>query len=190
MMKKLSLFVLAIAICNCPGLVKAAEVNQPSDKPSAFTHTQSPTGFIKGISWGWTGSKGQYLGEAPVESMKKLAETGANWVCIAFGGEMNEPNNPNNPHIVWSNNCPNMVTDDEIRRAVDIARKNNLKVILKPMVSVRDGTWRGYIDFRTADNKTDKDAWEKWWADFGQFLLYYARIARRPIAICSVWAAK
>lgn len=70
-----------------------------------------------------------------------------------------------------------MATDDEIRRAIDIARQNNLKIVLKPVVNVRDGTWRSWINFETSDGKKDMEAWDKWWADFRQFLLHYARIA-------------
>jgi len=161
-------FVLTIAICTC----QAAEVNQPS----RYTHTFSPTGFIKGHSWGWVGTRGQYLGDAPAESMKKLAETNANWVCIAFGAEMNKPDDTN---ILWGEDDPCMVTDNEIRRAIELARKNNLKVILKPTVNVRDGTWRGYIQFKNPDGKTiDVNAWGQWWGNFNRFILHYAQIAK------------
>ena len=150
----------------------AAEVNQPSK----YTHMFSPTGFIKGHSWGWVGTRGQYLGDAPAESMKKLAETNANWVCIAFGAEMNKPNDTN---ILWGEDDPCMVTDNEIRRAIELARKNNLKVILKPTVNVRDGTWRGYIQFKNPDGKTiDVNAWGQWWDSFNRFILHYAQIAK------------
>jgi len=168
MVKRLLPFVLTIAICTC----QAAEVNQPS----RYTHTFSPTGFIKGHSWGWVGTRGQYLGDAPAESMKKLAETNANWVCIAFGAEMNKPDDTN---ILWGDNDPCMVTDNEIRRAIELARKNNLKVILKPTVNVRDGTWRGYIQFKNPDGKTiDVNAWGQWWGNFNRFILHYAQIAK------------
>ncbi|MBN2377526.1 MAG: cellulase family glycosylhydrolase [Sedimentisphaerales bacterium] len=105
-------------------------------RPSEITSTHSPTGFIKGFSWGWTGRRGQYLGAAPVESMKKLADTGAGWVCVSFAGEMLKPNEPT---IYWAETNPTMVTEDEIRRAISLARNNDLKVILKPVVNVRDG---------------------------------------------------
>jgi len=55
---------------------------------SRFSHTYSPIGFVKGFSWGWTGWRGQYLGDEPADSMKKLARTNADWVCISFGAEM------------------------------------------------------------------------------------------------------
>jgi hypothetical protein len=153
-------------------------------KRPKFTHTHSPTGFIKGHSWGFPGLRGQYLGDAPAESMKKMADTGANWVCICFAGEMNKPNEP---HIFWADSDPCMVTDDEILRAISLARQNNLKIILKPMVEVRDHTWRALIKFKTAEGKPvpstvegdDTQAWDKWWSDFRQFLLHYAKIAEQ-----------
>jgi hypothetical protein len=145
-------------------------------KRPKFTHTHSPTGFIKGHSWGFPGQKGQYLGDVPAESMKKMADTGANWVCICFAAEMEKPNEP---QIFWADSDPCMVTDDEIRRAINLARQNKLKIILKPMVEVRDGTWRSLIKFKTAESKDDTQSWDKWWADYGQFLSHYAHIAEQ-----------
>jgi hypothetical protein len=39
-----------------------------------------------------------------------------------------------------------MVTDDEIMRAISLARQNKLKIILKPMVEVRDAPGKRLID--------------------------------------------
>ncbi len=169
--KRISFCFLTSVLCIVSSAF-AADANQPSK----FTHTYSPTGFIKSHSWGWPGTRGQYLGDAPAESMKKLADTGANWVCIAFAAEMNKPNEPN---IFWGENDPCMVTDNEIRRAIELAHKNNLKVILKPTVNVRDGTWRAYIQFKKSDGKTiDSELWAQWWAEFNRFLLHYAQLAK------------
>jgi hypothetical protein len=108
--------------------------------------------------------------------MKKMADTGANWVCICFAAEMEKPNEP---QIFWADSDPCMVTDDEIQRAISLARQNNLKIILKPMVDVRDGTWRALIKFKTAEGKDDTKSWDKWWADYKKFLLHYAHIAEQ-----------
>ncbi len=45
-------------------------------------------GFIKGFSWGWVGSRGEYAAPAAAESLQKLADTGTEWVCIAFAPNM------------------------------------------------------------------------------------------------------
>lgn len=136
--------------------------------------TASPVGFVKAFSWGWTGWRNQYLGPEPADSMKKLADTHADWVCITFGTEMDTFDTP---HIPFAESNLRMVTDDEIRRAVRLARQNKLKVILKPVVNVRDGTWRAWIKFNKPDGTKDLDAWQTWWHDFRAFLLHYAALA-------------
>jgi len=84
----------------------------------------------------------------------------------------------NDTNIIWADADPCMVTDDEIKRAVEIARKNNLKIILKPVVNCRDGTWRGFIDFKVPDgSKSDVQQWNVWFENFKKFLLHYAQIA-------------
>ncbi|MFA5292296.1 MAG: hypothetical protein WC496_04590 [Phycisphaerae bacterium] len=142
--------------------------------PTKFTHTYSPTGFIKGFTWGWTGQRGQYLGDGPADSMKKLAKTGSNWVCISFGADMEKPDIP---EIQWGDSYKRMATDAEIRRAIQLARDNNLKVALKPVVNVYDSTWRAWIKFNDSSGKKDMARWNKWWSDFRLFLLHYAKIA-------------
>lgn len=134
----------------------------------------SDVGFIKGFSWGWTGQRGQYTGPEPAMSMQKLAATNATWICLAFGAEMETFDSPK---ILFSDNNPEMVTDQEIRCAIQLARDNNLKVIMKPVVNVRDETWRAWIKFNNKDKTTNKKAWESWWRDFRAMLLHYAAIA-------------
>jgi hypothetical protein len=141
---------------------------------SKFTSTYSPTGFIKGFTWGWTGQRGQYLGDGPVDSMKKLAETKTKWVCISFGADMEKPNIP---EIQWGDSYKRMATDAEIRRAIQLARDNKLKVILKPVVNVYDGTWRAWIKFDDLPGVKNMTKWDMWWSDFRAFLLHYAKIA-------------
>lgn len=144
-------------------LIMSTSSIQAAENPS-----KSSVGFIKGYSWGWTGIRGDYLGDAPDESLKSLAATGANWIALCFAGEMQTKGSPT---IMWSENNDRMVTDIEIRRAIALARKHNFKVLLKPVVNCRDGAWRGTITFETEAD------WDKWWQDYEAFLLYYARIA-------------
>jgi hypothetical protein len=158
---------------NAPAQISRIEIKY-GKYPSISNHTHSPIGFVKGFTWGWTGWRGQYLGDKPADSMKKLAQTGSNYVCISFGAEMATPNEP---PIFWGDDYKRMATDDEIRRAIKLARDNNLKIILKPVVNVYDGTWRAFIKFDTAAGTKDAAKWDKWWSDFRAFLLHYAKIA-------------
>ncbi len=135
----------------------------------------SSVGFVKGFSWGWTGFRGQYDGPAPAESMQKLAATNANYICLAFGAEMETFDSPK---ILWSDANSEMVSDTEIRRAIQLARDNDLKIILKPVVNVRDGTWRSWIKFENEDGTKDLQAWDQWWKDFRAMLIHYAKIAQ------------
>ena len=152
-------------------LEKVIPVEAHSDAEASMV---SPVGFIKGFSWGWMGSRGQYEGPGPKESMQKLAATNANWICLAFGAEMETFDSPN---ILWSDANPAMVSDTEIRRAIQLARDNGLKVLLKPVVNVRDGTWRAWIKFENEDGTRDMEAWKVWWQDFRAMLIHYAKIA-------------
>lgn len=141
---------------------------------SAFRSARQPSGFIKGFSWGWPGVRGQYLGDEPAQSMNKLAETGADWVCINFSTEMETFDNP---QFTFSDANVKMVSDAELRRAVQLARDNGLKVILKPVVNVQDGTWRAWIKFNEADGDKDMVKWNLWWSNFRRFVLHYAALA-------------
>lgn len=124
-----------------------------------------PLPFFKGFSWGWVGSRGDYLGEAPAHSMKELADTGTEYVAIAFAAHM-----PDKHASVISYGAGNtlMVQDAEILRACDLARKNNLKILLKPVVNVRDDTWRAEIK---------PHDWGAWWNSYEAFVLHYAALA-------------
>ena len=50
------------------------------------------------------------------------------------------------------------------------ARARGLRVMLKPHLWVKGGAWRG--DIVPGD-------WRRWWAQYEEFLLYYARMAQR-----------
>ena len=121
-------------------LLPSAAFGQQAAKQEA----KAAVPFVKGHSWGWAGGRGSYAAPEAADSMKKLAETGAEWVCIAYGAAMEKPTIP---HIKWGEANPNMVTDEEIRRAIQLARDNGLKVILKPTVNCDDSTWRAWIKF-------------------------------------------
>ena len=163
---------VCLAVFLAAGAVFGAE---PAPDAKAPAWPVSPVGFVKGYTWGWVGSRGSYLGDRPAESMRLLADTGSQWVCIGFVGH--QPTR-NTPEIRFAESDPSMVTDDEIRHAVKLARDNHLKVILKPVIDPADGQWRGTIEFKTTDGKTDDAAWEKWWKAYETFMLHYAAIAQ------------
>ena len=156
---------------------------------------------MKGYTWGWVGYRGQYEGPGAATSMKRLAATGADWVCIAFGATMKTFDTP---EISWGDANDKMVTDDEIRHAIDLARDNGMKVILKPVVNPDDNVWRAQIKFskpvadddQTGPDSTksaatdsgskkstppkqvkDLEKWDRWWENYSAFILHYAKLA-------------
>ncbi|GBD93886.1 hypothetical protein BMS3Abin05_01481 [bacterium BMS3Abin05] len=142
-------------------------------------HSQDKPEFYKGFTWGFPGIRGDYLGRRAAESMQKLAETNSNTVCIAFAASMDTPGST---EILWGKKNPDMVTDSEIRHAVQLARENHLKVILKPMVNIKDGTWRARIKFNTKSGEKDLKAWGKWWKEYNAYIIHYAKLAQETQA--------
>ena len=156
-------------------------------------------GFIKGFSWGWVGSRGEYAAPAAAESLQKLADTGTEWVCIAFAPNMKTYDTP---EFLFADANPNMITDDELRHAIDVARAKGLRPILKPVVNSADDVWRAWIRFYrpvTAAEKAkgitgemdpwgevpkmregevkDLAKWDQWWDDYTNYIVHYAKIA-------------
>jgi hypothetical protein len=153
----------------------AAALPRPASAEAATPAPKSPVGFVKGYTWGWVGSRGSWTGDGPAESMKRLAETGTTWIALAFLGHMKTKGTP---EVTWGEANPRMVTDDEIRQAIRLARSLKLKVILKPTLDPLDGAWRGTIEFRGADGKDDLDAWQKWFTSYEAFQAHYAAVAQ------------
>jgi len=136
---------------------------------------RSPVGFIKGYTWGFTGRRGSYAAPEAADSMRRMAAAGVQWVVLAFAAIMPSPSKPELP---FGDRAAIMVTDAEVRHAVQLAREHGLKVCLKPMVNCQDGTWRAHIGFKTAAGRVDQTAWATWWRNYGEFLLHYATMAQ------------
>jgi hypothetical protein len=55
-------------------------------------------------------------------------------------------------------------------RAIELARKKGLKVMVKPHVWMSDNSFTGKIDF-------DDDKWEEWQAGYTNYIIQFARLA-------------
>lgn len=156
-------------------------------------------GFIKGYSWGFVGNRGEYASPAAADSMKKMAATGTQWACIAFATDMTTAETP---EIRFGDANPKMVSDQELKQAIDLARASGMKVILKPVINCADQTWRAWIKFyrpitdeeraKGITGEMDKwqtkstmrkgevrdlQKWDRWWKDYSAFIVHYAKIA-------------
>ena len=125
--------------------------------------------FIKGMTYGWNSTRGAYQTSAAVDSMKKLSETGSEWIALSF---YTLQDSYSSTKIDFD--YGHTMTDKDIRFAVKQAKSLGLKVCLKPVVNSRDGIWRARIGF--PDEAVDK--WDKWFTSYTNFLLHYAEIAQ------------
>ncbi len=126
--------------------------------------------FCKGYTWGFFSRDQEILTDRAEESMKRLASNGLDWICIPVNG--------------WQETFASTTvfslygmtqTDEEIARAVKMAKSLGLKVCLKPMVNCLDRAWRARIDFPTEET----GYWEKWFRSYNNFMLYYAKMAEK-----------
>ena len=124
-----------------------------------------------GMTWGWTGVRGSWAPDVAAESMAALRTLGVTWVAIAFGAEQQRAQST---EIEYGSEPT--VTDDEVRWAIRQAKGLGLKVCLKPVVNVADGTWRAFISFFD-EEVPGEPSWGQWFTSFGKFILHYARIA-------------
>lgn len=124
-----------------------------------------------GMTWGWTGIRGTWGTDAATSSMSELPGLGVNWVGIAFGALQATAQS-----TVIDYRAEPTVTDDEVRWAVREARRLDLKVCLKPVVNVADGTWRAFISFFD-EEVPGEPSWAAWFASYREFLLHYAVLA-------------
>lgn len=126
---------------------------------------------VCGMTWGWTGIRGTWATPEAAESMKLMSQHSVNWTAIAYATEQ---------ATAFSTGIPfdqePTVTDDEIVWAIREAHSLGMKVCLKPVVNVADGTWRAHIGFFDWD-VPNEPSWTQWFASYTDFLLHAARIA-------------
>ncbi|ROS23709.1 1,4-beta-xylanase [Cellulomonas sp. PhB150] len=126
---------------------------------------------VCGMTWGWTGVRGTWLTPDAQHSMDEMAALGTNWVTLAYGALQATAQSTT---IAFADEPT--VTDDEIRGAVARARRLDLKVCLKPVVNVADGTWRAYIGFFDWD-VPGEPSWAQWFDAYREFIVHHARLA-------------
>ncbi len=126
---------------------------------------------ICGMTWGWTGVRGTWNTPAADASMALMAEHEVNWTALAYAAVQETPFSTEIPF-----DSEPTVSDDEIVHAIREAHRLGMKVCLKPVVNVADGTWRAHIGFFDWD-VPGEPSWTQWFASYTQFILHAARIA-------------
>lgn len=130
-------------------------------------------GYVAGMTWGWSGGgRGTWTGPAADRSMDLMVERlGVTWTALTFFALQDTPQSTN----IDFRDAPTP-TDDEVRAAIRAAHARGLQVCLKPVVNVRNGTWRAHISFFDVDVVCEP-TWGQWFAAYTGFMTHYARIA-------------
>jgi hypothetical protein len=127
--------------------------------------------FMKGMTWGWGSKRGDYRTSEAAESMRKLKETGSEWIALSFWTWQDSVHDTSIPFDYGYT-----VTDRDLEAAIREAKSLGLKVLLKPVVNSRDGIWRAHIGF--PNQPEAKPYWDKWFQSYTNFLVHYAELAQ------------
>jgi hypothetical protein len=105
-------------------------------------------------------------------SLKNLSATGANWVALVVRGGQ---------ETIQSTDIffkpPATATDEDIRRAIDIAHTQGTRVMLKPHVHTSlDPVHEDH--YKIGTGFTSEEQWQAWFASYQRFITHYATLAR------------
>jgi hypothetical protein len=118
--------------------------------------------FIKGMNYAGFDREVFAIPESD-ESIDHLAGTGVNWIAVNLFWYQDSRSATS---IQRDEN--NTVSDESLLHLIDYVHQKGMKVLLKPMVDARDGTWRG---------RFFPINWEQWFKQYGHFIGHYAKIA-------------
>jgi hypothetical protein len=128
--------------------------------------------YIKGFTFGWMSKEGDFEKLDAKESLKLLKEeTGSEYVIIAFAALQDTAHST---EIDFTGS--HIVGDEELIEMIRYAKSLNLKVILKPTVNIKDGTWRAHINFFDTDVPCEPK-WADWFRSYTDYQIHYAKIA-------------
>lgn len=127
---------------------------------------------VCGMTWGWVGSRSDWQSESSHFSFDALDRINVNWVTIAFEGLQDTPQSTKLDYGV-----DQMVTDEQVKWAIRLAKSKGYKVCLKPVINCRNGSWRGFISFFDEDVPAEP-TWDDWFSSYRKFINHYAQIAQ------------
>lgn len=152
----MAVIAFAAALVACGG-------SSGSSGPST-TATPSPSARfdyngLTHVSW-W---HDEYLYSDATAARRALAATGSNWAGLLVTWYMERRDSSD-----FAEDLVKTPTDEAVAAAIRDLHGLGLKVMLKPHVDVKDGTWRGSI--HPADTA-------RWFAAYHEFLVRYAAVA-------------
>jgi len=126
---------------------------------------------VCGMTWGWTGVRGTWATPEGEASLRAMVDHGVTWTALSYAAVQATPFSTEIPF-----DAEPTLTDDEIVWAIRRSKQLGLKVCLKPVVNVADGTWRAHIGFFDWD-VPGEPTWTQWFSSYRAFILHAARIA-------------
>ncbi|WP_307337665.1 glycoside hydrolase family 113 [Metabacillus malikii] len=130
--------------------------------------------FINGFTFGWMSRRGDFEKPEAKESLRKLKErTNTDYVIISLAALQDGAHT-----TVVDYQGKHMVSDEELVQMIDYSRELGLKVILKPTVNCKDGTWRAHINFFDLDVPCEPK-WSEWFKSYTEYQVHYAKIAEK-----------
>src|SRR5690625_624890 len=130
--------------------------------------------YIKGFTFGWDSKKDDFKKAEAKKSLKLMKErTNSEYVIISLAALQDTAQS-----IEIDYRGSHMVDDNELIGMIAYARELDLKVILKPTVNTREGTWRAHINFFDNDIPCEPK-WHEWFDSYTKYQLHYAEIAEK-----------
>ncbi|MFA9380881.1 MAG: 1,4-beta-xylanase [Acetanaerobacterium sp.] len=130
--------------------------------------------YIKGVTFGFMTGNGAYADKKSKESLLLLKKnTACDTVILALGAMQK---NAHTETVEFTG--PHMPSDGELCEMIALTRELGLKVILKPLVNCKDGTWRAHINFFDHEVPCEPK-WSKWFESYTAYQLHYAELAQK-----------
>ena len=129
--------------------------------------------YIKGFTFTYRQPAACYSEHSVKESLRLLMESTASDTVILVLGALQDT--AHSEEIDFTG--PHMPTDDELRSMIAYAKILGLRVILKPFINCRNGTWRAHINFFDVDVPHEPQ-WGNWFRNYTDYQLHYAQIAQ------------
>lgn len=130
--------------------------------------------YIKGFTYGFMSPKYSFRTKEAKESMAALIkETNINTVIFAIAALQDTAQS-----IKIDYKGEHIVDDEELVDMINYAQSLGVKTILKPLVNVRNGTWRAHISFFDEDVVCEPK-WSEWFASYTEYQVHYAKIAQQ-----------
>lgn len=163
---------LALALALAPAAASAAPLERPALPPRATGWQESGLGAVRGVTIGPIESalhpdKG-YGSAAYARTLVEARRMGATWVSLTPFGRVWDLAPTGVSPTFELDHALNRVA---LRRAIEQAHAEGLRVLLVPHLWVETGGWRALIDPGTDER------WGLWAASYREFLLDWAKLA-------------